>query len=76
MGLATFLSLVLAAAGTAQGQPACAGAVDSLDENYGAPVRQLLRPEGREHNLYYSRDPWNADGSLMVGIHSDLEQRN
>ena len=76
MGLAIFLSLVLAAAGTAQGQPACAGAVDSLDENYGAPVRQLLRPEGHEHNLYYSRDPWNADGSLMVGIHSDLEQRN
>jgi hypothetical protein len=67
---------LLGAGLAAAAQPACPGAEDYRDENYGAAIRCLVRNEGHEHNLYYTRDPWNADGSLMVGIHSDLMQRN
>jgi len=67
---------LLGAGLAAAAQLACPGAEDYRDENYGAAIRCLVRNEGHEHNLYYTRDPWNADGSLMVGIHSDLMQRN
>ena len=35
---------------------------DRTDVTYGAKIRQLRRDDGHEHNLYYNRNPWNADG--------------
>jgi hypothetical protein len=50
--------------------------VDSTDPTYGGKVRQLRKDDGHEHNFYYYRDPWNADGSSMLGVQSDLQQKN
>lgn len=50
--------------------------VDRVDVTYGAKIRQLRNDDGHEHNLYYIRNPWNADGTRMVVIHSDLAQKN
>lgn len=50
--------------------------VDYTDMTYGAKIRQLRKDDGHEHNFYYYRDPWNADGSKMLGIQSDLNQKN
>ena len=50
--------------------------IDFNDPTYGARVRQLRKDDGHEHNLYYYRDPWNADGSRMLGIQSDLQQKD
>jgi hypothetical protein len=50
--------------------------VDSVDAQYGSKIRQLRKDDGHEHNLYYNRDPWNADGTRLVVIHSDLAQQN
>jgi hypothetical protein len=50
--------------------------VDSIDPTYGGRIRQLQKDDGHEHNFYYYRDPWNAGGSLMLGIQSDLQQKN
>lgn len=50
--------------------------VDQRDAASGLRVRQLRKDDGHEHNLYYSRNPWNADGSRFVAIHSDLDQKN
>ena len=54
----------------------CSNAVDFVDPDYGGRIRQLVKPDGHEHNLYYDRDPWNADQSYMLGIQSDLQQKN
>jgi hypothetical protein len=29
----------------------CANAVDSIDPDYGGSIRQLVKPDGHEHNL-------------------------
>jgi hypothetical protein len=50
--------------------------VDFLDATYGTKVRQLRKDDGHEHNFYYVRDPWNADGRFMLGVQSDLQQKN
>jgi hypothetical protein len=50
--------------------------VDYSDPTYGGRIRQLRKDDGHEHNLYYYRDPWNADGSALLGIQSDLQQKN
>lgn len=50
--------------------------VDERDADYGGRVRQLRLDAGHEHNLYYIRNPWNADGTRMVVIHSDANQKN
>ncbi len=50
--------------------------VDYADPTYGARIRQLRKDGGHEHNLYYYRDPWNADGTRMLGIQSDLDQKH
>jgi hypothetical protein len=50
--------------------------VDAPDAAYGTWVRQVRDDGGHEHNLYYYRDPWNADGSRMLAIQSDLQQKN
>jgi len=50
--------------------------VDYTDPTYGATIRQLRKDDGHEHNFYYYRDPWNADGSRMLGIQSDLGQKD
>ena len=49
--------------------------IDYVDPTYGSKIRHLNKDDGHEHNLYYYRNPWNAGSSLMVGIHSDLEQK-
>ncbi len=58
------------------GGGSCSNALDYTDATYGGRIRQLRKPDGHEHNLYYSRDPWNADMTYMVGIQSDREQKN
>ena len=50
--------------------------VEQRDPASGLRVRQLRKDDGHEHNLYYNRNPWNADGSRIVAIHSDLDQKN
>ncbi|MBI5397556.1 MAG: PD40 domain-containing protein [Verrucomicrobia bacterium] len=50
--------------------------VDYTDPAYGSKIRQLRKDDGHEHNFYYYRDPWNADGSRLLGIQSDLNQKN
>lgn len=54
----------------------CSAAVDGVDPDYGGRVRQLVKPDGHEHNLYYDRNPWNADSTRMLGVQSDIDQRN
>ncbi len=54
----------------------CANANDYVDPTYRSPIRQLLKPDGHDHNIYYHRNPWNADNTYMVGIQSDLNQAN
>ena len=49
---------------------------DLVDATYGSRIRHLRKDDGHEHNLYYYRNPWNADGSRMIGIHSDLQQKD
>jgi len=58
-----------------EAQPAIA-IVDFADAAYGGRIRQLRKGDGHEHNFYYTRNPWNADGTRMLVIHSDLEQKN
>jgi hypothetical protein len=50
--------------------------VDHVDPEHGSRIRQVRDDQGHEHNLYYYRDPWNADGSRMLSIRSDLDQKN
>ena len=50
--------------------------VDYTDPAYGARIRQLRKDDGHEHNLYYYRDPWNADGTRMLAVQSDLDQKH
>jgi hypothetical protein len=50
--------------------------VDRVDSMYGSKIRDLRKDDGHEHNLYYVRNPWNADGTRMLVIHSDLAQKN
>ncbi len=68
MGTAT-----VAAAATSVGP---AQIVDYNDPTYGTRVRELRKDDGHEHDLYYYRDVWNADGARMLGIQSDLQQQN
>jgi hypothetical protein len=60
----------LAAAGT------CRTASDYTDPVYGAAIRQSADAESHRHNLYYYRDPWNADRSYMAGVRTDPQQQN
>lgn len=50
--------------------------VDFADPTYGTKVRQLRKDDGHEHNFYYYREPWNADGSRLLGIQSSLDQQD
>lgn len=50
--------------------------VELTDPAYGSVLRQLRKDDGHEHNLYYYREPWNADGSRLLAIQSDLNQQN
>lgn len=50
--------------------------VDFTDPTYGSKIRRLKKDDGHEHNFYYYRDPWNADGSRMLGVQSDLQQKD
>lgn len=50
--------------------------VDFTDPTYGGHIRQLQKDDSHDHNFYYYRDPWNADGTWLLGIQSDLQQKN
>jgi len=54
----------------------CPGVTTFLDADYGGEIRQIRDDSGHEHNIYYHRNPWNADESYMVGVRSDLNQQN
>ncbi|MCI0561002.1 MAG: hypothetical protein MN733_21150 [Nitrososphaera sp.] len=55
----------------------CSNTIDDyIDPTYGQQIRQLWKPDGHEHNMYYFRNPWNADNSYMIGIESDLKEEN
>jgi len=74
----TYLALVLFGASKhaqAFDKP-CQNVVDIVDPTYRGKIRQMVKPDGHEHNLYYYRNPWNADSTRMVGVHSDLESKN
>jgi hypothetical protein len=64
--------LLLCAAGPVHGD----GVVDYTNPTYGGTIRQLLKSDGDEHNIYYHRNPFNADVSLMIGIQTDLSEQN
>ncbi|MDA1191807.1 MAG: hypothetical protein O3A46_09015 [Candidatus Poribacteria bacterium] len=49
---------------------------EARDSHYGSRVRRLEPSDGHEHNLYHYRDPWNADGTQMVGVRSNLQQQD
>ncbi|MDO8541482.1 MAG: hypothetical protein Q7S40_13670 [Opitutaceae bacterium] len=49
---------------------------DRVDSTYGSRIRQLRKDDGHEHNLYYIRNPWNADSTRIVVIHSDANQKD
>jgi hypothetical protein len=55
---------------------ACPNTTDYTDPTYGQKIRQLWKSDGQEHNLYYHRNPWNANNTYMVGIESDLDGQN
>jgi hypothetical protein len=59
-----------------EAQPPQPKIVDYTDPMYGGKVRQLLKPDGHEHNLYYCRNPWNADSRYLLVVYSDMEQKN
>ncbi len=62
-------------AGEPQGA-SCPSAADYLDPTYGGRVRHIRRVNSHTHNIYYHRNPWNADNSYMIGVESDLDHRN
>lgn len=78
MRYALGLLLVVATTATAGENPAAPGEslADSVDAAYGSKIRQIKYAGGQEHNFYYYRNPWNADGSRMLTIQSDLDGRN
>jgi hypothetical protein len=76
LSLSLFTAWFAAAQAPPQAAPSRQSIVDSVDPLSGCKVRQLRKDDGHEHNLYYYRDPWNADGSRLLGIQSDLDQKN
>jgi hypothetical protein len=74
--VSTALGICLCTALSFSAERTCLNAVDYADPAYGGRVRQLLKADGHEHNLYYDRNPWNADASRMLGVQSNLEQKN
>ena len=55
---------------------ACQNVVNYTDATYGQKIRQVRKATGHEHNIYYHRNPFNANNSYMIGIASDLNQQN
>lgn len=54
-----------------KGNGECPDTQNFVDETYGARVRQIQSAADRsKHNIYYHRNPWNADNTRMVGIDS------
>ena len=72
--LAVGLCLCCASVGRAQSD--CSNTRQSVDPVYGSKITEMLSPGRNDHNLYYHRDPWNADNSYLLGIDSDSDSRN
>ncbi len=49
---------------------------DFVDPTYGGVVRQLDKADGQEHNIYSTRNVFNADDSYMVGIRADVNHKH
>lgn len=49
---------------------------DLVDPIYKSKIRQITYSGGHIHNLYYYRNPWNADGTRLLGIVCDPQQKN
>src|SRR5262249_6687133 len=68
-------SLTFASIGRGQMRGTCSNTRQYTD-TYGNKITELMSPGRNAHNLYYHRNPWNADNSYMIGIDSDAESRN
>jgi hypothetical protein len=67
------VSLCLASVGRSQ---TCSNTREYVDPVYGTKITELVSPGRNDHNLYYHRNPWNADNSYLVGVDSDADSRN
>src|SRR3972149_7960910 len=47
--------------------------VDFVDPTYGSIVRQIVKADGQEHNMYVHRSPFNVDNSYLLGIRAALD---
>lgn len=56
--------------------PECPPAADFVEPTYGGKIRRLANPDGHTHNIYYHRNPWNADNTSLIGIRKDQQHRN
>ena len=56
--------------------PSCDHVTRYIDSSYGANIARIVKPDGHLHNIYYHRNPWNADVKRLIGIQTNLEQRN
>lgn len=52
----------------------CPDTLDRVDTLYGKKTRQMVSREWHTHNIYYHRNPWNSNGSFMVGVRSNPQQ--
>jgi len=67
------VSLCLSSVGRSQ---TCSNTREYVDPVYGTKITELVSPGRNDHNLYYHRNPWNADNSYLVGVDSDADSRN
>jgi WD40-like Beta Propeller Repeat len=74
--LAVSLCLCCVSVGGTQSDTRCSNTRESVDPVYGSKITELVSPGHNNHNLYYHRDPWNADNSYLLGIDSDSDSRN
>src|SRR5215470_3738307 len=74
--LGVSICLCCASVGRTQSDTRCSNTREFVDPVYGSKITELLSPGRNGHNLYYHRDPWNADNSYLLGIDSDSESRN
>jgi hypothetical protein len=62
--------------GRSQSYGNCSNTREYVDPDFGSKITELVSSGRNDHNLYYPRNPWNANDSYMVGIDSDSDSRN
>ena len=70
------LCLCWPSVGRSQSYGSCSNTREYVDPDFGSKITELVSLGRNDHNLYYPRNPWNADDSYMVGIDSDGDSRN